>query len=135
MRPGRRAGFSLPELSISVLCMMVLAAGLALSLDWIRDSASRAATQRSLSELHAAATLYTQQHKDSAAPASIGTLLDKLPAANSRDGLEKGPYIKKRGWTNDSSTWVDGWGVMYQYDASSKAITSSGNGTPITVRF
>ena len=135
MRPGRRGGFSLPELSISVLCMMIMAAGLALSLDWIRDSASRAATQRSLSELHAAATLYTQQHKDSAAPASIGTLLDKLPAANSRDGLEKGPYIKKRGWTNDSSTWVDGWGVMYQYDALTRAITSSGNGTPITVRF
>lgn len=115
--------------------MMIMAAGLALSLDWIRDSASRAATQRSLSEMHAAATLYTQQHKLGAAPASIGTLLDKLPAANSRDGLEKGPYIKKRGWTNDSSTWVDGWGVMYQYDASTRAITSSGNGTPITVRF
>lgn len=135
MRPGRRSGFSLPELSISVLCMMILASGIAFSLDWIRDSASRAATQRSLSELHAAATLYMQQHKLGVAPASIGTLLEKLPAANSRDGLEKGPYIKKRGWTSSSSTWVDGWGVVYQYDASNRVITSAGNGTPITVRF
>lgn len=132
----RRSGFSLAEVSIAVLCMMILASGINLSLDWIRDSASRAATQRDLSELHSALTLYSQQHKNGATPASLGTLLDKMPSGLSRDGLEKGPYIKKGGWTSDSSTWIDGWGQPYQYDSTARTLSSTGNGkNPMSVNF
>ena len=136
---GRRKGFSLAELSIVVLVMMILAAGLFLSYDWIRDSAKRSVTLKDMESLQSAARMYMGHRKDGAVPANLGVLLNELPASDSVDGVKKGPYIKKTEWTSDSSTWVDGWGNPYIYDSSARTIESSGgvneDRVKITVSF
>ena len=126
----------MPEVSIIILCVTILAFGIGLTLDGIRDSASRAATTRDLSELHAALTLYIAQKNDGLPPATLGILLEQMPSAQSRDGLVKKPYIQKRGWTSDASTWVDGWGNLYQYNSTDRTLSSTGNGgNSILVQF
>ena len=135
----RRAGFSLAELSVVVLVMMILAAGLFLSYDWIRDSAKRSVTLKDLESLQSACRMYMGHKKDGAVPANLGVLLVELPAADSVDGVKKGPYIKKADWTAEESTWVDAWGNPFIYDATARTIKSSGGVTAdrveITVSF
>lgn len=136
---ARRSGFSLPELSIAILCMMVLASVLYLSYDWIRDSAKRSTTLKDMDTLQNACRLYMGHKKDGAVPATLGVLLEELPQADSVDGVKKGPYIKRKEWTSDPNTWVDGWGNAYVYDPAARTITSSGgvnaDRVPITVNF
>ena len=136
MMPQKRKGFSLPELSIAILCMMILATVLYLSYDWIRDSAKRSTTISDMDSLQNACRMYMGHRKDGAAPATLGALITGLTAAESSDGVAKGNYIKKSDWTAaDASTWVDGWGNAYTYTAATRTITSTGNGTQITVTF
>lgn len=137
---SRRPGFSLPELSIAILCMMILASVLYLSYDWIRDSAKRSTTIKDLDTLQNACRLYMGHKKDGAAPATLGVLLDEMPSADSVDGVKKGPYVKRKEWVSgDPTTWVDGWGNVYTYDPAGRTITSSGgvnaDRVPITVTF
>lgn len=135
----RRAGFSLAELSVVVLVMMILAAGLFLSYDWIRESAKRSVTLKDLESLQSACRMYMGHKKDGSAPANLGVLLVELPAAESVDGVKKGPYIKKADWTTDESTWVDAWGNPFSYDPTARTIKSTGGVTAdrveITVSF
>ena len=123
----RRVGFSLPELSIAILCMMILASVLYLSYVWDRDSAKRSTTIKDLDTLQNACRLYMGHKKDGAVPATLGVLLEELPAGDSVDGVKKGPYVKRKEWVaGDPTTWVDGWGNPYVYDAAARTITSSG---------
>ena len=140
---ARRSGFSLPELSIAILCMMILASVLYLSYDWIRDSAKRSTTIKDMDALVNAVRIYQGHKKDGQFPATLGDLLVGVSAAESVDGVIKGAYIVRKEWTTgDATTWVDGWGQPYVYDRSARTITSTGgvsanaaDNVPIIVKF
>ena len=132
----RRKGFSLPELSIVILCMMILSTILYLAYDWIQDSAKRSTTMRDLETLQSACLMYQTAHINGTVPADLGALVTGLTTAQTVDGLARTSFIRKAGWTSDPSTCVDAWGNAYVYDAAARTITSTANGgTAITVNF
>lgn len=131
----RRGGFSLAELSIICLVILVMTSSVIVGFDWCATSARRTATLQDMDVLQNAIILYSQQRRDGSLPANLGVLRHKLSAADSRDGLEKGPYIKKENWTSDESTWVDAWGNPFVYDRSGRTLISSGGGEEILYRF
>ena len=135
MKWTKRGGFSLAELSLVCLVILVLSSGVSVCSDWLADSARRTATLQEMDTLQNAIILYSQHRRDGALPSNLGVLRFKLSAADSRDGLEKGVYIKKANWTAEESTWVDAWGNPYQYSPGSRTLISSGGGTQLIIRF
>ena len=134
--PAKRKGFSLPELSITILCMMILATILYLAYDWIQNSAKRSTTMRDMETLQSACLMYAAARSDGAFPANLGALVTGLTASQTVDGLARASFVRKTGWTATASTAVDGWGNAYTYDAAARTITSTANGgTPIVVNF
>ena len=134
--PRKRKGFSLPELSITILCMMVLATILYLAYDKIQESARRSTTMRDMETLQSAVLMYSTAHISGSLPADLGALVSGLTAAQTVDGIARTAFVRKSGWTSDASTCVDAWGNAYVYNASTRTITSTANGgAAITVSF
>ena len=134
--PTKRKGFSLPELSITILCMMILATILYLAYDWIQNSAKRSTTMRDMETLQSACLMYAAARSDGAFPTNLGNLVAGLTAAQTVDGLARASFIRKAGWTSVASTCVDAWGTAYVYNAAARTITSTANGgTALVVNF
>lgn len=137
LRMRKRKGFSLLELTIYAMAVIVLMLVAVPKLKTVYEGFKRDAVQQEIHSLAEACQRYETYAVTSLPPASLGDLVTGLSAAQSNDGqahvddLIKNP---KKTYTNAAS-FVDKWGNAYQYSQSDRTITSTGNGTAISETF
>jgi type II secretory pathway pseudopilin PulG len=136
LKMKKRKGFDLVQLGIWTLAVIILL-GVALPrYNDFQERNKRSATRQEARTLAEQCALYAGFAKNSQVPATLGSLVTGLTAAQSNDDLAHANFITKPTFTNDPSSFVDAWGNTYQYNSASRTITSTANGgTPIVESF
>lgn len=138
--PTRRKGafLSLETLMYIVVLLILLAIGLGLFSQ--RESAKVATARSELDQIRTATIEYNSYHITSQYPSDPSVLLETLPATESTDGLEHGPFLQPNDrWKSGGSGLADPWGGTYSYVGAGQdvtAIQTDGGGhlkTPLSV--
>lgn len=133
----KRKGSLLAEIGIYMVIVMVLLMIGYSGFNSIKDTANRTTATNELNTLKTGVQSYVGLSKTSSLPTDLGGLITGLTAAQSIDKAPHVNFVSKDGeWTSTASTFVDPWGVAYDYDAATRTITSTaGGGTAIVVNF
>lgn len=132
----KRKGFTLVELGIVVLVIVILVGAAIAANGFIQESARRTTTKQDLKTLQGGVLLYELQSKNGQPPDNLGQLVSGLAANETIDGEIRKDFVVKANWTSDSDSFVDSWGNKFIYDKSNRTITSTNGGkTSLTVPF
>lgn len=136
-------GWSLPEITLGIVIVMLLMAGAFFGFTEYKDNANRATAKQDMRMIKSAIMTYSGLNINSLPPSDLGVLLSNpsLEASEAIDGVDHGAFLEsKRGWGSEASSIRDPWGNPYEYtyDAATRegTITSTGGGNkPISETF
>lgn len=121
--PKKRKGafLSLETLMYIVVLLILLAIGLGLFSQ--RESAKVSTARSELDQIRNATIEYNSYQITSQFPSDPSVLLDALPATETMDGLEHGPFLQPNDRWKDGAL-KDPWGGTYTYVGSGQNVTA-----------
>ena len=123
----KREGFSIQEIAIGVIIIIMLSLGTFMIYYPIQDSAKIALMKSDLENIATAATSYTVLNVNGTPPSSLDELATGLTADQSVDGKAKNFLQTNRGCgesTTEGTNMVDPWNNPYVVDPTTRTVTS-----------